>query len=85
MNVNYVIIDRDVGALSERFESRQDAERAIRFFRPGLLGRRFQILEASRVRGRWVIADPDAPPGQMFSLPNKPPFMYEEDDGQSHL
>ncbi len=58
--IKFVIARRDIGAYSERFDTREDAERAIRFFR--VHGQRFDILESTQVfNGQWIVGDPEIP------------------------
>lgn len=63
----YVIARRDVAVYSERFDTREDCERALRFFQMRWTGVRFDILEAKQIsKGRWIIEDPMAPADQVY-------------------
>lgn len=68
MVTKVVIVDRLAGRYSEQFDSREDAERALRFFMPftstlkGVLGQRYEVLECQQViDNQWWILDPKCP------------------------
>jgi hypothetical protein len=71
--IKYVIANRIVGSYSERFDSREDVERALKYFAPiGFsdslgLGKRYEILESVQgMGGTWIIGDPTLPSDQVF-------------------
>lgn len=70
--IKYVIANRIAGSYSERFDSKEDVERALRYFAPfgsaeylGL-GKRYEILESVQIHGQWMIGDPTLPSDQLF-------------------
>lgn len=68
----FVIADRIRGSYSERFDTKQDVERALRFFAPFSttpLSHQYEILEATKVfEGQWMIGDPQFPPDRLYFL-----------------
>lgn len=68
--IKYVIAQRDIGLYSDRFDTRENAERAIKLLhpRPGV---KYEILESVKVHGQWIIGDPTLPSDQVFFVSRK--------------
>lgn len=63
--VKYVVVSRATGAYSERFDTQEDAKRALNLLQPGaLILRHYDILESVKLSSdpeQWIIGDPEIP------------------------
>lgn len=72
--IKYVIANRIAGSYSERFDSREDVERALNYFAAfnGMAGtKRYEILESVQVGGGWIIGDPQMPSNEIWPMNTK--------------